>query len=119
MKKDLAESSLLKLTKLVLEGYGTQDGAWYQALQELIMTIFLTSTSPEKISHFIIVKMCKPIFVNRNSTSETQNAFMTQNINSAPNFTQNDEENNQMNLDLDNLSGINSNNIYILYNHFF
>jgi len=108
MKKDLAENCLLKLCKLVLEGYGTQDGNWYQAMQELIITIFLVSSSPEKISHYIIVKMCKPMFLNGENTSETQNAFMTQNIDSAPLFPPSDDNHNNDGNVNDNLSGMNS-----------
>jgi len=122
MKKDLAENCLLKICKLVLAGYGSQDTAWYQAMQELIITIFLINSSPEKISHYLIVKMCKPIFVNHQSSSETQSAFLTQNIESAPKFTQSnlpsDENLDNMNINInDNFAGINSKNILIIFSY--
>ena len=89
MTRDISQKCLLSILKKILDGHGTENNAWYLACGELIDTIFLLQPSPEKISHYLIVKLSKPLFINQyNNTKENNEVFMTQNINSAPAFTQ-------------------------------
>ena len=88
MKKDIVEICLLKISKVILKGHGTEDNHWYMATQEMINTIFQVSTNPERITHYIIVKLSRPLFVNSMNKNETEMHFMTQNIESAPKFPQ-------------------------------
>ena len=88
VKKDIADMTLLKIAKTILKGYGTEDNNWLIATQELIDTIFQIVTNPERISQYIIIKLCKPLFASKLNKNETEDHFMTQNIESAPKFTQ-------------------------------
>ena len=89
MTRDISQKCLLSILRKIIEGHGTENNAWYLACGELIDTIFILQPSPEKISHYIIVKLSKPLFINKNNNStENNEVFMTQNINSAPKFTQ-------------------------------
>lgn len=98
MQRDISQKCLLSILRKIIEGHGTENNAWYLACSELIDTIFVLQPSPEKISHYIIVKLSKPLFINMNNNSiENNEVFMTQNINCAPNFTQ--ESNAKMAID--------------------
>jgi len=87
MKKDIVELCLLKISKTILKGYGTDDNNWFIATQEMINTIFQVVTNPEKITQYIIIKLSKPLFVTIINRQETESHFMTQNIESAPKYT--------------------------------
>lgn len=89
MKKDIVEMSLLKISKTILLGFGTEDNNWYLATQEMIDTIFQVVTNPERITQYIIIKLSKPLFVNKFNKSDTEHHFMTQNIEGAPKMSQN------------------------------
>lgn len=92
MKKDIAELCLLKISKTILKGYGTEDNNWYLATQEMIDTIFQVVNNPERITQYLIIKLSKPLFVNKSNRNETEAQFYTQNIDSAPKFSQNNLE---------------------------
>jgi condensin complex subunit 1 len=86
MKKDSVEFSLLKISKAIIKGYGTEDNNWFIATQELIDTIFHIVTNPEKISQYLIIKLSRPLFATKLNKIEADDHFMTQNIESAPKF---------------------------------
>lgn len=86
MKKDIVELSLLKISKTIIKGYGTEDNNWFIATQELIDTIFQVVTNPEKICQYLIIKLSRPLFATRLNKVEADDQFMTQNIESAPKF---------------------------------
>ncbi len=88
VKKDIADMTLLKISKTILKGYGTEDNNWLIATQELIDTIFQIIQNPERICQYLIIKLCRPLFASKMNKNEADDHFMTQNIESAPKFTQ-------------------------------
>jgi condensin complex subunit 1 len=92
MKKDIVEMCLIKICKSVIKGYGTDDNNWYIAAQELIEALFSLLTEPETISQYLIIKLSRPLFVTSANKDETAKYFMSQNIESAPKFTQNTQQ---------------------------
>lgn len=103
MKKDNSEICLLKITKTILKGLGTQDKNWFPATQELIDTIFQIFSSPEQFCQFLVFKMSKPIFRGVEINKDLENEFSTQNISSKMNikniFDNNILENTQIETD--------------------
>ena len=68
------------IVRKVIEGQGTENNAWYLACSELINTIFHLQPSPEKISHYIIIKLSKSLFINKAINN------LEPNIDHIPNF---------------------------------
>lgn len=60
-KKETSEKCILMITKITISHYGTTDNNWYQAIQELINTIFHLMDNPEEFCKLILIKLCKPI----------------------------------------------------------
>jgi len=88
MKKDLSETCLLKISRTVLKGIGTEDKHWFCATQELIDTIFQIFSSPDQFCQFIIFRMSKPLFKDQESKKEIDHEFSTQMISSKMNLNQ-------------------------------
>ncbi len=88
VKKDIADMTLLKIAKTIMKGYGTEDNNWLIATQELVDTIFQIIQNPERICQYLIIKLCRPLFASKMNKNEAEEHFMTQNIESAPKFTQ-------------------------------
>ncbi len=89
MKKDLSETCLLKISRTVLKGLGTEDKNWFCATQELIDTIFQIFNSPDQFCQFIIFRMSKPLFKDKENKSVIENEFSTQVITRKMNLNQN------------------------------
>lgn len=64
IQKETSESCLLMITKILINHYGTSDNYWYQAMQELINTIFNIMDTPDDFCKYILIKFSKPIFDN-------------------------------------------------------
>jgi len=109
MKKDLSETCLLKISRTVLKGIGTEDKNWFTATQELIDTIFQIFSSPDQFCQFIIFRMSKPLFKDKEKKTEIDNEFSTQMITGKMNLKMTQDEN-QMDIDGEKLekSGYNS-----------
>ncbi len=100
LKNDISLRCLREIIGKIIAGHGENNNAWYLACGELIDTIFLLQPSPEKISHYIIVKLSKPLFINQfNNTKENNEVFMTQNINSVSKLSQQDNDSPKMAVD--------------------
>lgn len=89
MKKDLSETCLLKISRTVLKGLGTEDKNWFCATQELIDTIFQIFSSPDQFCQFIIFRMSKPLFKDKESKKEIEQEFSTQMISGRMNLNRN------------------------------
>lgn len=63
-QKETSENCLLMITKILINHYGTSDNYWYQAMQELINTIFNIMDTPDDFCKYILIKFSKPIFDN-------------------------------------------------------
>jgi len=89
MKKDLSETCLLKISRTVLKGLGTEDKNWFCATQELIDTIFQIFSSPDQFCQFIIFRMSKPLFKDKETKKEIEHEFSTQMITGKMNLNKN------------------------------
>lgn len=63
-KTETSNECLVLISKILVSYYGTTDNNWYQAMQELINTIFSIMDSPEEFCKYILIKLAKPIFIN-------------------------------------------------------
>lgn len=78
--KEIGESCIIHLTKLIITNYGTNNMLYYQCLTELLNTIFTVSKNPEIYSKYLLTKFSKPLFINSNNKKDISNNFLSQNI---------------------------------------